>query len=143
MVPFSHPSNCILHNALPLIHFSIPEEKISAYPVTDITPKYKECTVEVSVIGVRNILPYRLLPVTKAYVEVDCGGDVIMKTKISEGNSPNFLEVLPLQVKLPASRVFAPPLNIRVFDDRLLYKVFPGSFLFVTFRHWSLHVLFH
>jgi hypothetical protein len=27
-----------------------------------------------------------------------------------------------LEVKLPSSRLFAPPLNIRVYDDRVLYK---------------------
>ena len=66
------------------------------------------------------MLPFRLLPVSKAYVEVDCGGDVVLKTKIAENG--NFLEVLPLQVKLPASRIYSPPLNIRVYDDRLIYK---------------------
>ena len=86
--------------------------------VTDITPSYKNCVVEVSVIGLRNLLPFRLLSISKAYIEVDCGGETILKTKISSqptGSSPNFLEILPLEVKLPASRLFAPPVCIFLY----------------------------
>ncbi len=105
--------------------YSIPEENVKNYPVADITPKFKDCIVEVSAIGLRNLLPYRLLPITKPYLEVDTGGDTVMKTKICDipsGTNPNLLQTLELDVRLPSSRLFAPPLNMRVYDDRGIYK---------------------
>jgi hypothetical protein len=69
---------------------------VASVPVVDIKPKFKDCVVEASVIGLRNLLPYRLLSISKPYIEFDCGGETILKTKISDvpnGSNPNFLEV--------------------------------------------------
>jgi hypothetical protein len=77
--------------------FSIPESKVNSIPVQNITPKFKDCILEASVIGLRDIVPYDLLPVNKTSVEIDCGTPATKgKTKGSvkpSTLSPNFLEV--------------------------------------------------
>jgi hypothetical protein len=48
------------------------------------------------VIGLRDLLPYALLPIGNALIEFDCGDGKKIKTKNSNkpnGSNPNFLEV--------------------------------------------------
>lgn len=62
-----------------------------------ITPKFKDCTIEISAIGLRELLPYRLLPIVNPFVSFDVGGGERRKTKtckIPSGSNPNHLEVI-------------------------------------------------
>eukprot|EP00027_Filamoeba_sp_ATCC50430_P012373 CAMPEP_0168566368 /NCGR_PEP_ID=MMETSP0413-20121227/14383_1 /TAXON_ID=136452 /ORGANISM="Filamoeba nolandi, Strain NC-AS-23-1" /LENGTH=1321 /DNA_ID=CAMNT_0008598385 /DNA_START=51 /DNA_END=4013 /DNA_ORIENTATION=- len=107
----------------------IPIEDVSKYPAQNITPKFRDCTLEISVVGLRDILPVQLLPVSNTYIEFDCGRDQKVKTKTSskpKGSSPNFLEVLQLPVQVPENPLFAPPINIQVYDDRKIVRPLAG-----------------
>jgi len=85
--------------------------------------------LEVSIIGLRELLPYLLIPIQKPFVEFNCGGTDKIITQISTSptsSSPNFLEVIEVAVRIPEDKLFAPPINIKVFDDRLIYKPLIG-----------------
>eukprot|EP01119_Soliformovum_irregulare_P020127 TRINITY_DN648_c0_g1_i1.p1 TRINITY_DN648_c0_g1~~TRINITY_DN648_c0_g1_i1.p1 ORF type:complete len:1282 (+),score=464.21 TRINITY_DN648_c0_g1_i1:141-3986(+) len=103
----------------------IPASQLGTVPqAPSIRPKFKDCTVEVSAIGLRELLPYQLLPMQKPFIQFDCG-DTKVKTKTCTNPSaanPNHLEVLRLDVKIPEDKLYSVPLNIKVYDDRLITK---------------------
>jgi hypothetical protein len=66
----------------------IPAENLSKNPVPKITPEFKDCVLEISAIGLRDLLPVALLPVQNAYVEFDCGSTEKVKTKTSKHPVP-------------------------------------------------------
>jgi hypothetical protein len=69
--------------------------------------KNKECTLEINAVGLRDLLPYALLPASNPYLEFDCGTEVNVKSNSSSnptGSNPNYLETLQLKVKIPENR---------------------------------------
>lgn len=75
----------------------IPEEKASSVATVNITPKSRDCTLQCSVIGLRELVPYDLLPINKPYVTIDAGLGTVITTKGSnhpKATNPNFLEVI-------------------------------------------------
>lgn len=75
----------------------IPESKIQQYPLVPIKPKARDCVVEMSVVGIRDLLPYDVLPISKPFIEFDCGSGAKVKTNGSStpsSSSPHYLEVL-------------------------------------------------
>jgi hypothetical protein len=107
-----------------------------------LLPKMKDVALEFSVVGLRDILPFQLLAVTKTWVELDIGGKEKVSTKpVQAKNNPNFLETLVLPVSVPEDPLFAPPINIKVYDERLLgaYKplVAARSFSMLPFLPWK------
>lgn len=61
-----------------------------------IVPKFKDCTLEINAIGLRELLPFRLLEIKNPFMTFDVGGGERLKTKTSKnpsGSSPNHLEV--------------------------------------------------
>eukprot|EP01114_Cavostelium_apophysatum_P012665 TRINITY_DN2890_c0_g1_i2.p1 TRINITY_DN2890_c0_g1~~TRINITY_DN2890_c0_g1_i2.p1 ORF type:complete len:2032 (+),score=608.70 TRINITY_DN2890_c0_g1_i2:72-6098(+) len=108
----------------------IPYENVDKYLAPpDITPKFKDCILEVSVVGLREMIPFRLLPMQKPFVQINCGSEAKVTTRTStspKSSSPNYLEVIRLDVKIPEDVMFAPPINIKVIDDRLVYKPIVG-----------------
>ena len=77
-------------------------------PLNDITPPLRDTMVELSVVGLRNLLTYRNLPIECPFIEVDCGdrsaADKVRRTLPSsrpDGPNANFLETLSIPMRLP------------------------------------------
>jgi len=103
----------------------IPFEKAKDYPIPSIKPKFKDCILEISAIGLRDLVGYLGFPIGFPYVVFNCGGETSVKTEKSNkpsGSHPNHLEVLKLNVQIPEDPLFAPPINIQVYDDRVIHK---------------------
>lgn len=103
----------------------IPNEEVQKIPLNDITPKMKDCEVEVACVGLREMLSYDNAPVQKPYVEIDCGDrsaeDKYKRTTPSSkpnGANANFLETLTIATRLPCDILFCPSISVRVFDQR-------------------------
>jgi hypothetical protein len=72
------------------------------HPAEDIRPKFRDCVLEISAIGVRQVsksvkcnssremLPFRLLHVQKPSIVFDCGGEITVTTKSSNFPSGAF-----------------------------------------------------
>ena len=104
----------------------IPGSEVGAEPVRDILPNFRECELEISAIGLRDLKPSNFLPISSAFVDIDCGDrfdrDSIVTTSASNrptATFPNLLEALTLRVRLPEDPLFAPTINIHVYDKVL------------------------
>ena len=107
----------------------IPLEEAAKYPVPSIVPDYKECILEINSVGLRDLLPYGLKPVSTPYVEYDVGDrsseNGIVRTEPSgnpSGENPNHLQVLRLPVRLPLNPLYSPTVNVRIYDSRSITK---------------------
>eukprot|EP01091_Cochliopodium_minus_P016955 TRINITY_DN6513_c0_g1_i1.p1 TRINITY_DN6513_c0_g1~~TRINITY_DN6513_c0_g1_i1.p1 ORF type:complete len:1344 (+),score=430.13 TRINITY_DN6513_c0_g1_i1:61-4092(+) len=107
----------------------IPLEEAAKYPVPSIIPDYKECLLEINSVGIRDLLPYGLKQISSPYVEYDVGDrsseNGIVKTEpssIPNGENANHLQVLRLPVRLPLNPLYAPTVNVRVYDSRSITK---------------------
>lgn len=95
-----------------------------------ICPELFPCKFEVLIIGVRNLEPYNLLDISNPVVEMDAGEKPVggfRRTETGSGPHASFLEQLVLDIDLPMKTIFAPSINVRVFDDRVLGEVLVGS----------------
>eukprot|EP00002_Diphylleia_rotans_P017881 TRINITY_DN346_c0_g1_i6.p1 TRINITY_DN346_c0_g1~~TRINITY_DN346_c0_g1_i6.p1 ORF type:complete len:885 (-),score=181.91 TRINITY_DN346_c0_g1_i6:446-3100(-) len=104
----------------------IPAEELSKCPVVNIVPQYRECVFEVDLVGLRNLLPYLLIPIQNAFVEIDIGDrkdkQKVLQSQPSDmptAHCPNHLEVLKMNFNFPLNLAFAPCINIHVYDIRL------------------------
>jgi hypothetical protein len=105
-------------------------EQADATPVQEITPQTKDAVVGVSVVGLRQLLPFASLPIQNAYVEFRCGSATPVRTKPSKkpnGANPNFLEEVEMKVKLPINAMFCPDVDVKVFDHRVIHRPLIGS----------------
>lgn len=91
-----------------------------------IRPVTEEWFVELTVLGLRGMSPYGMLPVGNPCVEFDVGdrshASGVVRTKNSKdpsGADANFCERLLLAVDLPLNPLFAPAVNVVVRDSRL------------------------
>jgi len=103
----------------------VDEARVDKVPLDTITPMMRSVEVEVNVVGVRDLLSYNNAPISKPFVEIDCGdretSDRYKLTHTSSrptGSDANFLETLVINTHLPEDPLFCPHLNVRVFDDR-------------------------
>ena len=97
----------------------IPYEQAKMTPASNITPKYRKCNVEVTVISARDLHPtFSLFKVSKPLVEVDAGEKEkhMVKTLPKQGERPVYLETLRLPVEIAEDPVFAPFLHLKVVD---------------------------
>jgi hypothetical protein len=92
-------------------HFTVP---------SGIRPTLQRTRMEILCWGIRDMKRFRLLQVTSPLVELECGGNVIKTKHIADTKkNPNFPEpVVSMDVLLPKEQIYAPPLNIRVYDKR-------------------------
>ncbi|KAA6387445.1 MAG: hypothetical protein EZS28_017028 [Streblomastix strix] len=85
-----------------------------------IIPTTKPCTIQLKIIGCRNVLSHKFQSINNPYLEVDCGDIKISKKtqhcKVPTPDNPNFLEVLQFDVQLPLNSLYAPTLNARLYD---------------------------
>jgi hypothetical protein len=87
----------------------IPEDKASQVPVSNIVPKSRDCTLQCNVIGLRELVPYDLLPINKPFITIDAGLGAKVNTKNSShpnAQNPNFLEVKFWSTKVKAKLLF-------------------------------------
>eukprot|EP00043_Microstomoeca_roanoka_P019046 m.208684 g.208684 ORF g.208684 m.208684 type:complete len:2004 (-) comp16932_c1_seq2:1013-7024(-) len=86
----------------------------------DIRPKLRLVRIDILVWGLRRLGKYKLLSVDQPNVMIECGGFVCATKKLkSYKANPNFKDtVMSLEVLLPIEDEYAPPLLIKVFDNR-------------------------
>jgi len=99
-----------------------------------IVPEYKESFIEIITIGCRDLSSYKMQAIQFPHVEfkVDSGGGCHTATtdnsKRPSGSNPNFLERIIMECRLPVKPIFAPPLTMKLLDNRLagMYKPVVG-----------------
>eukprot|EP00003_Mantamonas_plastica_P033576 TRINITY_DN9714_c0_g1_i1.p1 TRINITY_DN9714_c0_g1~~TRINITY_DN9714_c0_g1_i1.p1 ORF type:complete len:219 (+),score=52.58 TRINITY_DN9714_c0_g1_i1:328-984(+) len=101
----------------------IPEDEIDDYPVQDLEPETRECILEINTVGLRQMQPYLFMELQDCYMEFDVGNRAVQmlrtgSTASPDGVNPNHLETQRMVVQLPVDPLFAPTLNVRVFDRR-------------------------
>eukprot|EP00301_Raphidiophrys_heterophryoidea_P027149 c9514_g1_i2.p1 GENE.c9514_g1_i2~~c9514_g1_i2.p1 ORF type:complete len:929 (-),score=237.01 c9514_g1_i2:47-2833(-) len=114
-----------------LISFQLfSKSQIAKYPEVRVQPQTRDCIVEITCIGVRDLSPYMLQDVQDPIVEFDAGDatpEKIKSTRIGVGPNSNFLQILTMPQKVPVQPLFAPYLNIKCYDNRMLGKALVGS----------------
>lgn len=110
-----------------LAQFQLTPAKASK-PATSIVPEMVPCSVEFTVVGLRNLAPFALLPIQNPYMVIDVpdhkakDGKQSIKTGRSKkpaGNNPNYLKVTKFDMDIPSREIFAPAVNIKIRDHRL------------------------
>jgi hypothetical protein len=99
----------------------LPAEQATGTPLPNLRPKLIDTEIDIGVIGLRNLAPFQLLPVSNAYMKFSVPGAKPATTKKSKTpgpKSPNFFENIVLPVALPETMDFVPALLIEVFDER-------------------------
>eukprot|EP00743_Colponemidia_sp_Colp-15_P011268 GILK01012542.1.p1 GENE.GILK01012542.1~~GILK01012542.1.p1 ORF type:complete len:1447 (-),score=299.86 GILK01012542.1:238-4578(-) len=94
--------------------------------VPTIEPKLRTCWLEILLLGLRDLASYQLTAVQKPFVEFDLGdrrsiSKVLRTAAVNRpsGKNPNFADVYRVKVQIPEREIFAPKLNVTVFDYRL------------------------
>eukprot|EP00656_Telonema_subtile_P053724 TRINITY_DN7845_c0_g2_i4.p1 TRINITY_DN7845_c0_g2~~TRINITY_DN7845_c0_g2_i4.p1 ORF type:complete len:1170 (+),score=289.91 TRINITY_DN7845_c0_g2_i4:179-3688(+) len=96
----------------------------------DIYPEHFSCIFECFIVGIRDLEPYNLLECSDPIIEIDCGDRSAEKiAETEQGETPNmsWKEQLQIECELPSNIIFAPNLNVRVYDNRMLGKTQVGS----------------
>lgn len=118
----------------------LPADQKSA-PLPTLRPRTIEAEVDLGVVGVRDITPYRLIPVTDPYVKFTVTGtNKTLATKKIKGHhgTANFFENIKIPVALPENPIFMPAVQIEVFDKRAFGDVLVGTTALplVNFAPW-------
>jgi hypothetical protein len=99
-------------------------EEVNKDRLTSIIPDMRECILEVHCVGVRKLLPFNMTEVTEPFIQVDIGDrsdhSRVKKTRPSSrpnGANANFLETIELAVRLPEDPLFAPSVNLEIFES--------------------------
>eukprot|EP00736_Rhodelphis_marinus_P008919 Rmarinus@m.15524 len=91
-------------------------------PIPSLLPATKDCAVEIIVLGLRDLADYGLQSIQNPHVTFDMGDAThAVKTKKSKrpsGKNPNFVQMLKLPARLPLDALFAPVVNVNVYDNR-------------------------
>lgn len=104
-------------------------------PPESIRPQMEEKFLEIIALGCRGLQPLGFVPVNTPFVKFEIGE--VTKTNVAKltnpsskpsGRNPNFLERIVIPVTLPVDALFAPRLNISVYDTLLggFYKPLLG-----------------
>eukprot|EP00736_Rhodelphis_marinus_P012214 Rmarinus@m.21902 len=96
-------------------------------PIPSLLPEVKDCTVEITLLGMRSLKRCKLLLPQYPFVEFDLGDrsdkTKILKSKKSKrptGVDPNYAQVLKLPARIPVDPLFAPYVNVNCIDYRLM-----------------------
>lgn len=121
----------------------VPSSKVADAPSPSLLPETVNATVELTVVGLRDMTPVPLvgtlgqalglgnmgIPLASPYLEMDMGdANTRQETKVSSypsANNPNYLETYKVDMKLPKNELFAPTMTLRVRDVRAL----PGGYV--------------
>jgi hypothetical protein len=99
----------------------------------NIKPAFRDAFVEIVAVGLRDMIPYQLLPPQFPKIEFRCptaDKETKIETRQSSnpsGTSPNFLQRIVFPVQLPENALYAPALQIRVVDTRMGFTCALGS----------------
>jgi len=107
----------------------LPQDQKSA-PLPQLRPRLIDTEIEIGVIGLRNLTPFRLIPVSDPYIKFSVSGakhSVLTKKIKHQNNNPNFFENIKIPAALPENGLFLPALLIEVFDTRALKDVMVGT----------------
>eukprot|EP00004_Rigifila_ramosa_P003995 TRINITY_DN1437_c1_g3_i2.p1 TRINITY_DN1437_c1_g3~~TRINITY_DN1437_c1_g3_i2.p1 ORF type:complete len:1074 (-),score=257.30 TRINITY_DN1437_c1_g3_i2:75-3296(-) len=115
-----------------LASFQLVPLKFTPIPEARITPQMRPSIVEVTLVGLRKLEPYLMVPITAPFLEFDIGdrrtpGAVHKtgKSRTPSGENPNFLKVLRFECNIAQDALFAPFLNVKVLDHRLAGLAIP------------------
>eukprot|EP00056_Hartaetosiga_gracilis_P007895 m.113633 g.113633 ORF g.113633 m.113633 type:complete len:2195 (+) comp12801_c0_seq2:42-6626(+) len=94
-------------------------ERIVPLPV-DVRPELSLIRIDVFLWGVRELSKYKFLSVNQPSVSVQCGNFLVSSPKLRNKKSdPNFHNtILSIEMLLPVNRLYAPPIVIKLFDNR-------------------------
>ncbi|TMW58885.1 hypothetical protein Poli38472_007030 [Pythium oligandrum] len=104
-------------------------------PPESIRPPMMDQFLEIVVLGCRGLQPVGFMPVNSPFIKFEVGEitkkDGMRYTNPSSkpsGRNPNYLERILLPIKVPVDALYAPRLNISVFDQLLggFYKPLLG-----------------
>eukprot|EP01038_Epipyxis_sp_PR26KG_P004421 gene4421-6250_t len=94
-------------------------------PLRSIIPPTRSAFIELIVIGVRDLAPYKFQEMQSPFMEIELnsfGSTYLATTATSKKpnpSNPNYLEKIKMPVKLPENSIFSSPLQIRMRDTRL------------------------
>eukprot|EP00300_Choanocystis_sp_HF-7_P005500 c14114_g1_i1.p1 GENE.c14114_g1_i1~~c14114_g1_i1.p1 ORF type:complete len:1293 (+),score=373.40 c14114_g1_i1:49-3879(+) len=109
-------------NAKILIGFQLVPESLTFKPPASLSPDCEERLVELTIIGLRNLLPYGYQQIMKPFITVKFAGQVQTTKRCNKptGTDPNFLTLLSFKTMLPKDPLYCAPIQVYVFDDRLV-----------------------
>jgi len=91
----------------------------------DITPKLRKAYIEVIALGVRDVIPYKMVPMQLPFLKfklTSASETFEASTNTSKkpnASNANFLQRIVIEVDLPEDPIFTPKLKLRLFDTRL------------------------
>jgi hypothetical protein len=91
----------------------------------DIVPEFKDAFVEITVVGLRDMLPHNFIETKLPHIEFTVASvpqrsrQETKKSKVPNGANANFLERIILPCRLPINSLYAPSLDVRVKDEQL------------------------
>ena len=97
-------------------------------PPAPIIPENKPAFIEMIVVGLRNLAPYKFQSMVNPYLEIEAGtahGEKKAEVTVTKASrkpnpsNPNILERFLIDVSLPVNPIFTQPLFLRVYDKRL------------------------
>eukprot|EP00741_Cyanophora_paradoxa_P024855 tig00000310_g23996.t1 len=100
----------------------IPLERHYIPPSPIIKPPMKDCTIVVHVIGLRSLEKWLGQLPEAPFVEIDLGDGHYFTTDKSfrpTRESPNYLETIQIDTRLPVTKDLTPTINVRVRDYKL------------------------
>ncbi|KAJ5071996.1 c2 calcium-dependent membrane targeting [Anaeramoeba ignava] len=130
----------------------IPLEEAGLFPKPPLQPELKPCLLQISAVGLRSLLPFRMSKIKQPLAEFDCSQGTVKTNKerkkfifstdaVSKpsGANPNYLKVFRIPVQIPLNHIFASSVMIRVFDKRSLGKtlVATGAISLAQFIPWA------
>ncbi|XP_072112884.1 dysferlin isoform X1 [Mobula birostris] len=98
-----------------------PQREADIYMVPQgIKPVLQRTGIEILTWGLRNLKSYQLSSVSSPSLIVECGGEMVQSCVIKNAKkNPNFsTSVLFFEVRLPKEELYAPPISIKVIDNR-------------------------
>jgi C2 domain len=109
----------------------IPLADAKNVPMPDLMPATKDCYFEINVVGLRSMVPYQLQGISNPRIEFDVGDAKsrnVTKNKARVTNADaDVLETVILSVPMPLDELYAPTVNVRVFDQRTTGDVLVGT----------------
>jgi hypothetical protein len=130
----------------------IQKEIAHEIPLPNLEPELRDCTIQIAIIGVRNLPPYQFRDVVAPMIEFDMG-DRTDASKILRNSKPliptsnptsdfNFVELIDIPYRLPIEELYSPWVNVRLTEQRVLTNVVVGNTAVPIreFSPWGRHI---
>eukprot|EP01156_Anaeramoeba_ignava_P017863 Anaeramoba_ignava/a90184_286.p1 GENE.a90184_286~~a90184_286.p1 ORF type:complete len:1304 (+),score=348.32 a90184_286:131-4042(+) len=131
----------------------VPLDEVKQFPKPEsIEPEFKNCMLQISAVGLRSMLPFRMSKVKNPMVEFDCSQGTVKSKKDRKkfifstehssnpsGANPNHLQVFRAPVLIPLNHLFASSVMLRVQDKRGVGNtlVATGAISLAQFIPWA------